>query len=51
VLLHGGTSNLESWVTPGVVANLAKDFRVIAFDARGSGKSDKLREPQAYGRR
>ena len=50
VLLHGGTSNLESWVTPGVVANLAKDFRVIAFDARGSGKSDKPRQPSAYGR-
>ncbi len=50
VLLHGGTSNLESWVTPGVVANLAKDFRVIAFDARGSGKSDKPRDPKAYGR-
>jgi pimeloyl-ACP methyl ester carboxylesterase len=50
VLLHGGTSNLESWVTPGVVANLQKNFRVIAFDARGSGKSDKPREPKAYGR-
>ncbi|HZO46625.1 MAG TPA: alpha/beta hydrolase [Xanthobacteraceae bacterium] len=50
VLLHGGTSNLESWVTPGVVANLSKDFRVIAFDARGSGKSDKPRDPSAYGR-
>ncbi len=50
VLLHGGTSNLESWVTPGVVANLQKDFRVIAFDARGSGKSDKPRDPKDYGR-
>lgn len=50
VLLHGGTSNLESWVTAGVVANLQKDFRVIAYDARGSGKSDSPREPKAYGR-
>ena len=50
VLLHGGTSRLESWVTPGVVDNLAKDFRVIAFDARGHGKSDSPREPSAYGR-
>jgi pimeloyl-ACP methyl ester carboxylesterase len=50
VLLHGGTSNLESWVSTGVVANLQKDFRVIAFDARGSGKSDKPRDPKAYGR-
>lgn len=50
VLLHGGTSRLESWVTTGVVDNLAKDFRVIAFDARGHGKSDSPREPSAYGR-
>jgi pimeloyl-ACP methyl ester carboxylesterase len=45
VLLHGGTSRLESWVTPGVFDNLSKDFRVIAFDARGHGKSDSPREP------
>lgn len=50
VLLHGGTSNLESWVAAGVVENLQKDFRVIAFDARGHGKSDKPRDPAAYGR-
>jgi hypothetical protein len=37
VLLHGGTSNLESWVRTGVVANLSKDYRVIAFDARSAG--------------
>src|SRR5258708_16541640 len=41
VLLHGGTSNLESWIKAGVVANLEKDFRVVAFDARGAGKSGK----------
>ncbi len=50
VLLHGGTSRLESWIDTGVIANLEKDFRVIAFDARGHGKSDKPREPAAYGR-
>jgi pimeloyl-ACP methyl ester carboxylesterase len=50
VLLHGGTSNLESWVRAGVVANLEKDFRVIAYDARGHGKSDSPRDPAAYGR-
>ena len=50
VLLHGGTSNLESWISRGVVDNLAKDFRVIAFDARGHGKSDSPRDPAAYGR-
>src|SRR5215216_671446 len=53
VLLHGGTSNLESWIAPGVVANLQKDFRVIAFDARGMGKSDShvIRKPTAGSRR
>ncbi len=50
VLLHGGTSNLESWVRTGVVANLEKYFRVIAFDARGHGKSDRPHDPKAYGR-
>lgn len=34
----------------GVVSNLEKDFRVIALDARGQGKSDKPRDPAAYGR-
>ena len=50
VLLHGGASSLESWVRTGVVANLSKDFRVIAFDARGAGKSSKPHDPRMYGR-
>ena len=50
LLLHGGTSNLESWVRTGVVANLSKDYRVIAFDARGAGKSSKPHDPKMYGR-
>ena len=41
---------LESWIGPGVVANLQKDFRVIAYDARGMGLSDKPHDPKAYGR-
>lgn len=50
VLLHGGTSNLESWVKAGVVADLSKDYRVIAFDARGAGKSGKPHDPTQYGK-
>jgi len=50
VLLHGGTSNLESWIARDVVRQLETEFRVIAFDARGHGKSDKPRDPAAYGR-
>ena len=50
VLLHGGTSSLESWVRTGVVDNLSKDYRVIAFDARGHGKSGRPHDPKDYGR-
>jgi pimeloyl-ACP methyl ester carboxylesterase len=50
VLLHGGTSDLRSWTRWGVVEKLGKDFRVIAMDTRGDGKSSKPRDPAAYGR-
>ena len=50
ILLHGGSSNLNSWIVAGVVDALAKDFRVIAYDARGQGKSSSPHDPQQYGR-
>jgi hypothetical protein len=50
ILLHGGSQSLQAWLAPGIVDNLQKDFRVIAYDARGAGKSDKPRDPKAYGR-
>ena len=50
VLLHGGSSDLESWVTPGVIDNLTRDFRVIAYDARGQGRSSSPHDPKQYGR-
>jgi pimeloyl-ACP methyl ester carboxylesterase len=49
VLIHGGGSTLESWVDSGVLPNLAKDYRVIALDARGFGKSGKPHDVKAYG--
>jgi pimeloyl-ACP methyl ester carboxylesterase len=50
VLVHGFTASIDvNWVRPGIVAVLAKDFRVIALDARGHGKSDKPHDPGAYG--
>ena len=50
VLLHGYTSDLEDqWIESGVLRALARDHRVIAFDARGHGKSGKPHDPQAYG--
>jgi pimeloyl-ACP methyl ester carboxylesterase len=50
VLLHGFSGNLDgSWVETGVLPNLATDYRVIALDYRGHGKSDKPHDPKSYG--
>jgi pimeloyl-ACP methyl ester carboxylesterase len=50
ILLHGYTSDLEAqWVDSGVFSRLARRHRVIAFDARGHGRSGRPYEPQAYG--
>ena len=50
VLLHGLGGSVESWSAVGILQDLAKDHRVIAFDARGHGKSDKPHDPKQYGR-
>jgi pimeloyl-ACP methyl ester carboxylesterase len=50
VLMHGYTGTLDRhWINNGVFADLAKNHRVIAFDARGHGKSGKPHDPTAYG--
>jgi pimeloyl-ACP methyl ester carboxylesterase len=52
VLVHGYTSWFEqNWhrATNGVFENLARDYRVIALDCRGHGKSDKPHDPKQYG--
>ncbi len=50
VLIHGLTLDAEmQWADPGIIKALAKDYRVIAMDCRGHGKSDKPHEPAAYG--
>lgn len=49
VLLHGNGNTLQSWIDAGVFKNLAADFRVIGFDARGHGKSAKPHDPKQYG--
>jgi pimeloyl-ACP methyl ester carboxylesterase len=49
VLVHGFTANIErAWVHTGILPDLARDYRVIAFDLRGHGKSDKPHDPRAY---
>lgn len=51
VLVHDFGGSVESaWVDTGVVQNLSKDHRVIAFDVRGFGKSGKPHDPKMYGR-
>jgi len=52
VLLHGARDNLDAaWIRTGVVANLAKDHRVIAMDLRGHGKSENPTIPKRTARR
>jgi pimeloyl-ACP methyl ester carboxylesterase len=49
-LVHGQTVNIErSWVGTGILADLARDHCVVAFDLRGHGKSGKPHEPSAGG--
>jgi pimeloyl-ACP methyl ester carboxylesterase len=50
LLIHGFASNLHvNWVgTKWIEALLAAGFRVIAFDHRGHGDSDKLYDPERY---
>jgi len=49
VLVHGFTGDIErSWVNTGILPDLARDHRVIAFDLRGHGHSDKPHDPHAY---
>ncbi|MBL9125041.1 MAG: alpha/beta hydrolase [Planctomycetaceae bacterium] len=50
ILVHGFTASAAmNWISPGIFDALAKDYHVIALDNRGHGKSDKPRDPQAYG--
>lgn len=50
LLLHGFSSSIEEgWADRGVIADLADRWRVIAFDARGHGRSGKPHDPASYG--
>jgi pimeloyl-ACP methyl ester carboxylesterase len=51
LLIHGFASNVATnWTATGWVGDLtAKGYRVIAFDNRGHGKSEKLYELAQYG--
>ncbi len=50
LMIHGfGSSADEHWVKTGMVERLARRWRVIAYDARGHGHSDKPHNPAEYG--
>jgi pimeloyl-ACP methyl ester carboxylesterase len=50
ILIHGLSGDVErNWIDTGVMPTLVKDFRVIALDYRGHGKSEKPHDPKAYG--
>jgi pimeloyl-ACP methyl ester carboxylesterase len=51
LLIHGFASNIAAnWVDPGWVRTLLQSGRrVVAYDNRGHGKSEKLYDPEVYG--
>ncbi|MBX3432859.1 MAG: alpha/beta hydrolase [Pirellulales bacterium] len=48
LLIHGFAANVEFQWGP-ILPTLTKERRVVAFDCRGHGKSDKPRDAEAYG--
>ena len=48
LLVHGFSDSLDDWREAGYVDALKSDFRLIAFDCLGHGRSDKPRAPEAY---
>jgi pimeloyl-ACP methyl ester carboxylesterase len=49
LLMHGYTGDAEgNWIRNGIAPALAAKHRVIAFDARGHGLSDKPHDPARY---
>ncbi len=51
ILVHGYGVNADlNWRLPGVVRALRGTYRVIRFDLRGHGRSDKPKLPEQYGK-
>ncbi len=50
VLVHGMGGSTNNWRAAGYPEKLAGDLQVVLIDSRGFGKSDKLPDPESYGR-
>jgi pimeloyl-ACP methyl ester carboxylesterase len=49
ILVHGAGNSIEfPWRDRGIIGALAETHRVIAYDARGHGKSDNPKTPEEY---
>jgi len=48
VLVHGRAGSAETWAP--IMADLSRQYRVIALDCRGHGQSSKPHDPKQYGR-
>ena len=50
LLIHGFAASYQmNWELPGILDRLAKQYRVIALDNRGHGKSEKPHDVSEYG--
>lgn len=50
VLLHGFALSAEAnWALTGLLSSLPQEYRMLAPDQRGHGRSDKPHDPEAYG--
>src|SRR5262249_12832106 len=47
ILIHGWAADAEMWVS--AIQDLSRNYRVIALDCRGHGKSGKPTDPSQYG--
>lgn len=48
VLHHGFSENMRTWYWKGFVEALQEAYKLILFDVRGHGASDKPHDPDAY---
>ena len=50
VLMHGMGMSTKDWRAAGYPDALAGEFRLVLIDSRGFGQSQKLGDPEQYGR-